>query len=90
MSPSTPGWTLNTLTDTLLKKEFDECRAKQIPHRIMTKYNLRDLVPYASEKIKGKNGSDKLLGFSIVLSKKSLIKLKPLKHHLKSPNNSKI
>jgi len=24
MSPSTPGWTLNTLTDTLLKKEFDE------------------------------------------------------------------
>ena len=61
MSPSTPGWTLNTLTDTLLKKEFDECRAKQIPHRIMTKYKLTDLVPYASEKIKDKNGNDKLL-----------------------------
>ena len=51
MSPSTPGWTLNTLTDTLLKKEFDECREKQIPHRIMTKYNLEYLVPYASDKI---------------------------------------
>ena len=61
MSPSTPGWTLNTLTDTLLKKEFDECREKQIPHRIMTKYNLEHLVPYASEKIKDKNGNDKLL-----------------------------
>ena len=61
MSPSTPGWTLNTLTDTLLKKEFDECREKQIPHRIMTKYNLEYLVPYASEKIKDKNGNDKLL-----------------------------
>ena len=61
MSPSTPGWTLNTLTDTLLKKEFDECREKQIPHRIMTKYNLEHLVPYASEKIKDKDGNDKLL-----------------------------
>ena len=61
MSPSTPGWTLNTLTDTLLKKEFDECREKQVPHRIMTKYNLDHLVPYASEKIKDKNGNDKLL-----------------------------
>ncbi len=53
MSPSTPGWTLNTLTDTLLKKEFDECRAKQEPHRIMIKNNLSHLVPYESEMIKG-------------------------------------
>ena len=51
MSPSTPGWTLNTLTDTLLKKEFDECRKKQEPHRI----------PYKSEIIKDKKGNDKLL-----------------------------
>ena len=29
MEPSTPGWTLNTLTDTLLKKEFDVCRAQK-------------------------------------------------------------
>ena len=28
IEPSTPGWTLNTLTDTLLKKEFDQCRSK--------------------------------------------------------------
>jgi len=61
MSPSTPGWTLNTLTDTLLKKEFDECRKKQEPHRIMLKNKLDHLVPYKSEIIKDKNGNDKLL-----------------------------
>ena len=61
MSPSTPGWTLNTLTDTLLKKEFDECRARQEPHRIMITNNLSHLVPYASEIIKDKKGNDKLL-----------------------------
>ena len=61
MSPSTPGWTLNTLTDTLLKKEFDECRKKQEPHRIMLENNLDHLVPYKSEIIKDKNGNDKLL-----------------------------
>ena len=61
MSPSTPGWTLNTLTDTLLKKEFDECRKKQEPHRIMIQNNLNHLVPYKSEIIKDKNGNDKLL-----------------------------
>ena len=61
MSPSTPGWTLNTLTDTLLKKEFDECRKKQEPHRIMVQNNLNHLVPYKSELIKDKKGNDKLL-----------------------------
>lgn len=61
MSPSTPGWTLNTLTDTLLKKEFDECRKKQEPHRIMLKNKLDHLVPYKSEIIKDKNGNNKLL-----------------------------
>ena len=61
MSPSTPGWTLNTLTDTLLKKEFDECRKKQEPHRIMVQNNLNHLVPYKSEVIKDKKGNDKLL-----------------------------
>ena len=61
MSPSTPGWTLNTLTDTLLKKEFDECRKKQQPHRIMIQNNLDHLVPYKSETIKDKKGNDKLL-----------------------------
>ena len=61
MSPSTPGWTLNTLTDTLLKKEFDECRKKKQPHRIMIQNNLNHLVPYKSETIKDKKGNDKLL-----------------------------
>ena len=61
MSPSTPGWTLNTLTDTLLKKEFDECRKKQKPHRIMVDCGLNHMVPYVSEKIKDKKGNDILL-----------------------------
>ena len=61
MSPSTPGWTLNTLTDTLLKKEFDECRKKQKPHRIMVECGLNHMVPYISEKIKDKKGNDILL-----------------------------
>ena len=38
--PSTPGWTLNSATDELLKKEFDECRRKQIPHRLFNAYGL--------------------------------------------------
>ena len=38
VSPSTPGWTLNQATDLLLKKEFDECREQQIPHRIFEKF----------------------------------------------------
>jgi hypothetical protein len=46
VSPSMPGWTLNTLVDTLLKKEFDECRELQIPHRIFEKYGLSHLVPF--------------------------------------------
>ena len=61
VSPSTPGWTLNTLTDTLLKKEFDMCREKQVPHRIMLENNLSNLVPYKSEFVKDKNGKDILL-----------------------------
>ena len=32
--PGTPGWTLNETTDLLLKKEFDYCRERQIPHRL--------------------------------------------------------
>ena len=46
IEPSTPGWTLNTLTDTLLKKEFDKCRSEQTPHRIMLENDLNHLVPY--------------------------------------------
>ena len=32
--PGTPGWALNSATDELLKREFDICREKQIPHRL--------------------------------------------------------
>ena len=47
--PSMPGWSLNSLTDKLLKKEFDECREKQVPHRLMEENGLSHLVPYKHE-----------------------------------------
>ena len=50
-SPGTPGWTLNETTDLLLKKEFDICRIKQIPHDIFIKHNLNYLIPFQHEDI---------------------------------------
>ena len=45
-APGTPGWTLNETTDFLLKKEFDYCRKKHIPHRLFISNNLEHLVPF--------------------------------------------
>ena len=50
-SPGMPGWTLNETTDLLLKKEFDECREQQKPHRIFSENNLDHLVPFAHPNI---------------------------------------
>ena len=47
VSPSMPGWSLNETTDLLLKKEFDDCREKQIPHRIFSKFGLTNVVPFS-------------------------------------------
>ena len=47
--PDMPGWTLNETTDLLLKKEFDECREKQIPHRLFVKNGLDHVVPFKHE-----------------------------------------
>ena len=47
--PGMPGWTLNETTDLLLKKEFDVCREKQIPHRLFAKYGLDHIVPFKHE-----------------------------------------
>jgi len=44
-----PGWSLNETTDVLLKKEFDDCREKQVPHRIFTKFGLTNVVPFSHE-----------------------------------------
>ena len=44
--PGMPGWTLNETTDLLLKKEFDECRENQIPHRLFAQYGLDHVVPF--------------------------------------------
>ena len=45
-APGMPAWTLNNLTDTLLKKEFDHCREKQIPHRLFETNGLSHVVPF--------------------------------------------
>jgi hypothetical protein len=49
--PSTPGWTLNARTDQLLKKEFDECREKEIAHRVMEEHGLEHIVPFKHEEM---------------------------------------
>jgi CRISPR/Cas system-associated exonuclease Cas4 (RecB family) len=46
MEPGMPGWSLNSATDFLLKKEFDECREKGEPHRLFKDYGLDDLIPF--------------------------------------------
>ena len=51
ISPSTPGWTLNALTDTLLKKEFDKCRDEKKPHRVLVKNNLNHIIPFQHDDI---------------------------------------
>ncbi|HSH00704.1 MAG TPA: PD-(D/E)XK nuclease family protein [candidate division Zixibacteria bacterium] len=43
--PSTPGFTLNTAVDELLKKEFDEYRALGEPHPLMVEHEI-DAVPF--------------------------------------------
>jgi hypothetical protein len=49
--PGMPGWALNSATDELLKKEFDECREKQIPHRLFESYGLKHVVPFKHEEM---------------------------------------
>ena len=44
--PSMPKWLLNTATDTLLKKDFDKFRNLQVPHPLMEKNGLKDIVPF--------------------------------------------
>ena len=56
----TPPWRLNSLTDSLLKIEFDKCRKEQQPHKILIKNKLNHIVPYKSKYIKNKKGEDVL------------------------------
>ena len=48
--PSIPGFLLNSNTDTLLKKDFDQYRGKG-PHPIMESAGLSHLRPFAHEDI---------------------------------------
>jgi len=47
---SGPAFTLNSATDTLLKKEFDLARAAGMPHPLMKKYKV-DAIPFQHERI---------------------------------------
>jgi len=49
--PGMPGWSLNSATDELLKKEFDACREKQIPHRLFKDYGLDHVVPFKHDEM---------------------------------------
>ena len=51
VSPGMPSWSLNETTDLLLKKEFDQCRAEQIPHRILIENGLEHIVPFKHEEM---------------------------------------
>ena len=44
--PSIPAFTLNSATDTLLKKDFDYYREQQTPHPFMVRHGLEHLVPF--------------------------------------------
>ncbi len=44
--PSIPAFLLNSATDTLLKKDFDAYRVKQISHPFMKGHGLDRLVPF--------------------------------------------
>ncbi len=43
--PDSPGFALNTAVDALLKREFDDYRARHATHPLMKKYGI-DAVPY--------------------------------------------
>ncbi len=44
--PGIPAFTINSTTDKLLKKEFDECRKKQKSHQILIDKKLEHVIPY--------------------------------------------
>ena len=44
--PDGAPFRLNSAVDTLLKKEFDECRLQKKPHPLMVEHNI-DAIPFA-------------------------------------------
>ena len=86
ISPSNPPYKLNTLTDTLLKKEFDKCRENKKPHRIFKKYNLSHLIPFnpGTEKVFKKTEKKYVIKNKIDIWRDSLHG--GLKHRFKDTN----
>ncbi len=46
--PATPGYTLNSAVDSLLKNEFDSFRSQGLPHPLQTQFNT-DSIPFAHD-----------------------------------------
>ena len=70
--PGMPGFLLNTATDTLLKKDFDQYRELQMPHPFMEKHGLSHLVPFKHDDFELWTKSLQL-GFRTNFSKANLI-----------------
>lgn len=51
VAPGTPGWALNTKTDELLKKEFDQYREQEKPHPVFIEKGLKDIIPYKNNNL---------------------------------------
>ena len=49
--PKPPGWALNSRTDSLLKKEFDLCREKEISHKFLIKKEFGHIIPYKNNNL---------------------------------------
>ena len=61
VAPDSIPQKLNSLTDTLLKKEFDLCRKKNNPHRLLKKNKkLQHIIPYKNDN-HAKNIYEKLI-----------------------------
>ena len=49
--PGTPQFTMNSMTDKLLKKEFDLCREEKKSHDFLIKNKLDHIIPYENNDI---------------------------------------
>ncbi len=60
--PGCPQFTINSMTDKLLKKEFDTCRKKQKPHQFLIDEKLDYIIPYKNEETATDIYGDPIIG----------------------------
>ena len=81
ISPNGPPPKLNSLTDTLLKKEFDLCRKKSKPHRLLKKNKkLQHIIPYKNDNF-ARNINEKLIVRSKTKEPYKLLEAWKSNHH---------